>query len=307
MNKYIVITTINKPTEAIYKFSKLKDWMLIIVGDKKTPHEYYKNNDNWIYFSPEQQEEYYPKLSNLIGWNKSNRRNLGFVYAYSRGADVLALIDDDNIPLPHWGQELFIGKKIICRKYITGEIVADPLGITNYPHLWHRGFPLELISSRKYNTNYLTEIECKIQVDLWNGDPDVDAIERMIFNPIVDFNIQEPYTFDTITPYDSQNTFISREMIQYFCLLPGVNRVDDIWGSYLSQMTYKKETNNTEPYIVYNKPSVYQLRNTHNLIKDFNDEIYGTLNVMDFLKNGHDVLPQIDKEVYNEYRNLFKS
>ena len=39
--KFIVTTTIQPPTEATIKFSKKKDWNLI-VGDKKTPSQDYK-------------------------------------------------------------------------------------------------------------------------------------------------------------------------------------------------------------------------------------------------------------------------
>ena len=35
-NKFIVCTSINKPTLAIKKFDAMKDWKLIIVGDKNT-------------------------------------------------------------------------------------------------------------------------------------------------------------------------------------------------------------------------------------------------------------------------------
>ena len=40
MNKFIVTTSINKPTKAIRIFDSLKDWKLIVVGDKKTPKNY---------------------------------------------------------------------------------------------------------------------------------------------------------------------------------------------------------------------------------------------------------------------------
>ena len=33
--KFIVTTTIQPPTEATIRFSKKKDWNLIVVGDKK--------------------------------------------------------------------------------------------------------------------------------------------------------------------------------------------------------------------------------------------------------------------------------
>jgi len=48
--KCIVITTINTPTEAIKKYSAIKDFDLIIVADKKTNTESY-NNINCIFFN----------------------------------------------------------------------------------------------------------------------------------------------------------------------------------------------------------------------------------------------------------------
>jgi hypothetical protein len=37
MNKYIVITSISYPTEAVYHFAEMPDYKLIVVGDKKNP------------------------------------------------------------------------------------------------------------------------------------------------------------------------------------------------------------------------------------------------------------------------------
>ena len=37
LKKFIVITSIFPPTEAVTAFSGLKDYQLVVVGDKKTP------------------------------------------------------------------------------------------------------------------------------------------------------------------------------------------------------------------------------------------------------------------------------
>ena len=42
MSKFIVTTTIQPPTEATKKFSQMDGWKLVVVGDKKTPHDEYK-------------------------------------------------------------------------------------------------------------------------------------------------------------------------------------------------------------------------------------------------------------------------
>ena len=81
-NKFIVCTSINKPTLAIRKFDSMKDWNLIVVGDKKTPKNYKLNNG--LYISPQEQEKIDKKLSDLIGWNCIQRRNFGLIYAWKK-------------------------------------------------------------------------------------------------------------------------------------------------------------------------------------------------------------------------------
>ena len=182
INKYIISTTINTPTDAIKKFDSLKDWKLIVAGDLKTPSNYKLKNG--IYLNPRDQEKISKKLSDLIGWNCIQRRNFAMIVAYKKGADLIATIDDDNIPLPNWGKNLLIEKKIKIKKFITKEHAFDPLSVTNYSHLWHRGFPLQILKN-KNKSNKIKKVNesFDIQADFWNGDPDIDAICRMEHSP----------------------------------------------------------------------------------------------------------------------------
>ena len=50
LKKFIVTTTINKPTIATRKFTEFKDWTLVVVGDTKTPHSEYEDL-NCVYWS----------------------------------------------------------------------------------------------------------------------------------------------------------------------------------------------------------------------------------------------------------------
>ena len=111
IKKFIVTTTINPPTKALIKFSRFNDWKLIVVGDLKTPEKEFKSLKNCIYLNPNQQEKISKKLSDQIGWNCIQRRNFGFIYAYKLGAEVVATVDDDNIPYKNWGKNLLVGKK----------------------------------------------------------------------------------------------------------------------------------------------------------------------------------------------------
>ena len=133
----IVTTTIYPVSEATKKFATFDDWHLYIVGDTKTPHEEYidfsKNHNNVTYLTPEYQEENYKEISDLIGWKSIQRRNIGFLQALKDGADIIASVDDDNIPLDNWGQNIMIGKPTNVYYYETDEIAFDAIGVTNYP------------------------------------------------------------------------------------------------------------------------------------------------------------------------------
>lgn len=308
MNKYIVTTTIFKPSNALIQFSKLEDWKLIVVGDKKTPHKYYNEMDNIIYMSPEYQEQKYSFLSELIGWNCIQRRNLGYIEAYKLGANIIATVDDDNIPYENWGKELFLNKEITCEQYYNTDKtikIWDPISTTKYKYLWHRGFPLDLVKSKNNLNKETTKIIPTIQADFWDGDPDVDAIERLIYNVDCSFeNEQFPFCGNHISPFNSQNTFFTKDSIKDFFLFPFVGRMDDIWGSYYSQSKGHK--------VVYNKPTVYQERNAHDYINDFSKEVNGYINnkkliesVIENPNNIRNFIPEISWKCFEEYRKFF--
>lgn len=303
MKKYIVITTIYPPTEATLKYIK-KDWQIIIVGDLKTPHEDYyylqKTSSNVLYLSPRDQEKMDKNLSDAIGWNKIMRRNMGFCRAYKEGAELIASIDDDNIPYEDWGEKIFIGEttEIDCWESENG--VFDPLSITNANYLWHRGYPAELIPSR-LKIKYLGKIKrnIKIQADLWDGVPDVDAMNRIIFNPRIKLNVTNPFCSKNISPFNSQNVFISSEILPYYMVLPHVGRFDDIWGSYLVQKQFPDS-------LIFNRATVYQDRHEPHSrnIKDLKNEILGYENTLKLINDLYK-LPEPAQKAYDLYRKFF--
>lgn len=266
--KFIVTTTINPITEAIAKFADMEGWTTIVVGDLKTPERGYKEID-CIYLSPRDQERDYPELSSLLGWRCIQRRNIGFLEALKRGGDLIATVDDDNIPLDNWGQTLNVGKKISANEFEPNEFGwFDPISVTNYPELWHRGFPIQFLSHRKFKNQGATLMTPDIQADFWNGDPDVDAICRMEHSPDCDFKSTSfPFHSRGMAPFNSQNTFLSREAIKEYFMIPGIGRMDDIWASlYLGAKGFKT---------LYSEASVRQDRNAHDLTSDFSGEIIG--------------------------------
>lgn len=297
MNKFIVITTIQAPTEATIKFSNFEDWQLIVVGDLKTPHEEYKKI-NCIYLTPEFQEQKYKDLSDAIGWNSIQRRNIGFIEAYRLGAEIIATVDDDNIPYDNWGEKLFVNNTIQVDTFDCVGQVAEPLSVTNHKELWHRGFPLQLLKD-KNNIEYVGKTTRKvlIQADLWDGDPDVDAICRITKKPIVKFDTEKPFCFTKISPFNSQNTFLSREVIPFYCMIPHIGRMDDIWASYMIQETFKEN-------LIYAPATVYQKRNEQDLIRNMENEILGYRNTLKFINKTFQI-PETSMNAYKQYRRNF--
>lgn len=319
MKKAIVTTTINSPTEALVKFAEIAErdgWALVIVGDQKTPHAEYGDfcarYECASYLTPAIQEDISPELSDLTGWNCIQRRNFGLVAAWRNGAEVIAMVDDDNIPYDHWGKNVLVGQETRVGILRTSQPVFDPLAAF-FPGIWHRGFPIQLLSGREAIGTGLVTRKPLVQADLWDGDPDVDAICRITLRPEVTFNPQiAPFAGTKMGPFNSQNTFISREILPTYFLFPHIGRMDDIWAAYVTQLRYPDS-------VIYAKASVRQVRNEHNLFKDLQAEMLGyehSIDLVEWLDSwpaGTTIpddkwpgyIPTRSLEAYKIYRSLF--
>ena len=112
---------------------------------------------------------------------------MGFLYAYLNGAEILATVDDDNFPYEHWGQNLYVDQDLEVMVYESENGFFDPLSVTIHNELWHRGYPIEMVPTK----NSIKEIgvlkrKVLVQADLWDGDPDIDAICRLSKKPFSD-------------------------------------------------------------------------------------------------------------------------
>lgn len=304
MKKVIVTTTINPPTEALLKFDSMPDWTLIVIGDLKTPKDFKLKNG--IYCTPEEQEKLDKELSDIIGWNCIQRRNLGFIMAHQMKADIIATVDDDNIPMEGWGENLMLGKEIEVNYYQTELCAFDPIGATEYGALWHRGYPLQLLPERDYSKKTRKIINADIQADFWNGDPDIDAICRMEHAPECTFDsLPFPIAANKPSPFDSQNTFFKSTLLPDYFLFPFVGRMDDIWAAYYVQAKNFK--------VVFGQASVYQKRNIHDLTQDMRKEYAGYENnlklINDIARNPEAIRSYLsDKTIqaWDLYRRHFK-
>ncbi len=307
MKNIIVTTTIYKPSEALIKFSKIQNWKLIVVGDKKTPHNLYYRLKNIIYLHPNDQIKIDKKLSNLIGWNCIQRRNFGYILAYKLGAKYIATVDDDNIPLSNWGKKIYLEKYILLDSYKTNLVSFDPLSIFKTKmKIWHRGFPIQLIQEKTSLKKIKVKITPDIQANLWNGNPDIDAINRINLLNVENFffKLKKPYTSNKIMPFNSQNTILKRDVLKHYFLFPHVGRMDDIWAAFYVQSLGKK--------VIFSEPTVKQERNPHNLFTDFKNELIGysnNLNLINSLYKSPSLikkfLPKKSYEAFKQYQKNF--
>lgn len=298
---FLATTTINKPTKALKIFANNIGAQLVVALDKKSPQFNLKNT---IILSTKYQENKWPLLSKLIGWNNIQRRNFAILESLERGAEIVGLVDDDNIPYSNWFKNIYISKSLKCTEIKTNKIIFDPVGFTNHNNLWHRGMPLELVNDRKYKVSKKIKIKPDIQANFWNGDPDVDAVCRMIFKPECTFKKKYfPFFSNKISPFNSQNTLISRKVFRDYFLYPHIGRMDDIWASFY--VTSKKFR------VLYGEPTVYQKRNKHSLIKDFKDEYIGYANSLNLVEklyinpdNIYNFLPKLSALAFDEWKKI---
>lgn len=274
-DKCVIITTINKPTEAILKHIKNIEYDVIIIGDVKTPDDYKKLN--CIYLDISSQKKLFPELSELLPYNHYCRKNLGYLYAIKKGYKIIYETDDDNIPYDNFDNILqYTNFQMIKEQNCTWINIFKYF--TNNAHIWPRGFPLSLV---KTEPNYLiedvwssTDKKPAIINGLVENDPDVDALFRIICNhqDTIKWDTNKSILIDNhnVCVFNTQNTFWLNPDL-FMCLLIPCSvsfRYCDILRGIIANIVLKK----TDNYMMYTSPNVIQRRNEHDLISDFKSE-----------------------------------
>jgi len=269
MKKNIVITSIFKPTEAIFAFSKLENYKLIVVGDKKTPNDWHCKNVDYI--SVDEQTNLNFDLIKVLPYNHYCRKMIGYLKAIKNGAEYIVDTDDDNIPKDRWSFPNFDEKF---------DSISGDKGFVNIYQLytnqkiWPRGLPLRLINTEFELEKNISKKECK--VGIWQGladdDPDVDAIYRLTSDVSCYFDQRNPVVLGkgTISPFNTQNTIIRRELFALMYLPTYVTfRFTDILRGFVAQpimWLYDYQ-------LGFIDATVVQKRNPHDYMKDFISEI----------------------------------
>lgn len=272
MNNFIVITTINHPTEAVLAFSKLSNFHLVVVGDKKTPRDWACANTTFLADDAPASTAF--TLSRALPYNHYCRKMLGYLHAFKLKADAVVDTDDDNIPKSNWLFPAFQGDY---------EQVAAATGAPRFvniyryytrDHIWPRGLPLRLINDKSELGAPLSARPTEVGV--WQGladeDPDVDAIYRLTSDVPCRFVDRAPLVLDqkVITPFNSQNTMYRKELFPLLYLPATVTfRFTDILRGLVAQPIMWLHGYR----LGFLNATVVQKRNPHDYFKDFLSEI----------------------------------
>jgi STELLO glycosyltransferases len=278
--KAIVVTTIQLPTAGVRRLTELRpDWFFVVVGDRATPVDWHWPGVE--YLSMEAQQGL-GEFARALPPNHYARKNLGYLQAMRRGAEVIYETDDDNLPYDHL--------LATVERQVSGPSCEQQGWVNVYRHftdmrVWPRGFPLELLNAAfqvKLATRPRAKVVCPIQQFLADGDPDVDAIFRLTQSQVIRFRpgtlILGPGSY---SPFNSQNTIWWEEAFPLL-YLPGhvPFRMTDIWRSYVAQTCLYRAGH----YLAFREATVFQDRNAHDLLRDFRDEVPGYLNNQRIMK-----------------------
>ena len=271
----IVITTINAPTKAVIDFAegaRPRGVDVVLIGDEKSPKDFAQ--DGARYFSLQAQRDSGFTYGRIAPARHYARKNVGYLEAIRAGAEVIVDTDDDNIPLDSfWAPRT---KNLAARRVDGASWVNVYAYYTDAP-IWPRGLPLDQVRKQPPSlTTAAAPVYCPIQQGLANENPDVDAIYRLVLPLPIDFRDEAPVALGpgTWCPFNSQNTTSFPDAfpllyLPYYCSF----RMTDIWRSLVAQRI--AHVNGWA--IGFHKATVYQVRNEHNLMRDFADEVPGYL------------------------------
>jgi hypothetical protein len=274
---FSVLTSIQAATPsviALVRASQSFEMPVLVVGDRKSPIAEWPIGSE--FFSLDYQHGMGLKLAQLLPVDHYSRKNLGYLEAIARGAELLFDTDDDNAPLSHWrprelqaeARQLRYNGWVNVYRWFSSRFI------------WPRGIPLEYLQEcqrAKVDAGSLGGVECPIQQGLVNGSPDVDAVWRLTLDQEFSFD-EAPSVWlapGSWCPFNSQSTWWFRKSFPLLYLPSFVSfRVTDIWRSFVAQRCLWELSYG----VAFHGPESFQDRNAHNLLRDFEDESPGYLN-----------------------------
>jgi reversibly glycosylated polypeptide len=264
---------------------------LVVIPDENTPAELYARVDEARRAGAEilcpelaEQDSLLTALGAepLVERRSDSRRNIGYLIAHRDGCDAVVSLDDDNLPT---GETFLDDHLVVTREQVDSCVVSsstgwfEPCSLLELPaHVHARGFP---VHARRPGTTTRRSGKSRVAVNagLWLGDPDVDAMTRLVCSPVATVTTTGRVVLDTETwaPVNSQNTAVARRALPayYFPRVPGilggrrVGRYADIVSGLFVQFCAKAMGDG----IAFGVPVVQHARNEHDLFADADQEL----------------------------------
>lgn len=269
-DQFLIVTSIAEPTAAVRAYAALPGWRVVLVGDRKGPVRV--DDPRITFLSLEAQGRLGFAYAAHCPENHYARKNLGYLYAISQGARVIAETDDDNLPLPGWGEGIDFSPRAV--RTVTGGRYFNAYRAFTTEPVWPRGFPLREIT--RTDGAAVGAVPGPAEVAVWqelaDEDPDVDAIYRLTRGGRIAFGKGERLVLGpgVYCPFNSQNTFWRREAFAAL-FLPGrvTMRYCDILRGYVAQRIFRDRSLR----LGFGPATVRQERNVHDLMRDFAEEV----------------------------------
>ena len=299
--KWAVVAPLNADwaSEAVRRQVRMHNWCLVIVLEKELSETY---DTRW--FEGEGNKAVVvlsPKIAKDIGdnefvkaspWNYNGRKNIGYYYAITHGANTIWDFDDENmlkfwIPgaappgapsidgsLPEGDEDVDVDVlEPNAHKYPTW----NPYPAMGAPALpsWPRGLPLDDATNENCNnvelkSTTITKSSIAVLQSLSDHQPDADALYQAIMPFPFYFKKREmkpvmvpPFS---MTPYNERATLHFKVGFWALFLPTTMDReLSDIWRSYIAQRLFW-EVGLRVGFI--GRPLVVQDHTIHNSLKD---------------------------------------
>ncbi len=234
----VVVTSISAPNrvlESIADGCSRRQYPFWVIGDTASPPEF--NLPGCRFLSIEDQLKTGFEFAAGCPIRHYARKNIGYLSAIADGVNILIETDDDNHPTA----DFWLPRSISHR----AATLRDKGWVNVYKHftdgqIWPRGFPLNWVmnASPPTGTSPETELLCPIQQSLTDGNPDVDAVYRLLFPLPVNFKKAPAIAISrgTWCPFNSQNTTWFSEAFPLLYLPAYCSfRATDIWRGLIAQ------------------------------------------------------------------------
>ena len=272
----LVVTSISGPNTVLSDLAAgcaERGVRFLVMGDTKSPADFALKGCEFHGVASQRASGL--RYAGLCPTRSYARKNIGYLMAARDGARVIVETDDDNYPR----EGFWNGRQRTAR----GRLLEDAGWVNVYGYfsdsgIWPRGLPLDAVRKplRVFEELTAGEADCPIQQGLADVNPDVDAVYRLVAKLPQSFRADRRVVLGrgAWCPFNSQNTTWWADAFPLMYLPAHCSfRMTDIWRSFVAQRIAWENGWS----ILFHEPTVWQDRNEHNLMHDFEDEIPGYL------------------------------